>query len=123
MRAERVVYRTKNQYGKIIGEHNPNLILGVRIYDVMFPDGSIQLYVANIIAEHMYSQVDKDGHRYQLLESIIHPRTDGRAVHGDDGWTTTNNGKKSSKHTTKGWFMCVELKYGTETWVTLKDMK
>ena len=68
MSAARVVYRTKNQYGKVIGDHNPNPILDTRIYDVMFPDVSIQQYAANIIAEHMYSQVDKDGHHYQLLD-------------------------------------------------------
>ena len=123
IRAARVVERTKNQYGKLIGDHNPNPILDTRIYEVMFPDGSIQQYAANIIAEHMYSQVDKYGHRYQLLESIINHCTDGQAVHGDDGWTTAKNGRKSRKHTMKGWFMCAEWKDGTETWVPLKDMK
>ena len=63
MRAARVVNRTKNQDGKVIWEHKPNTILNMRIYDVMFPDGSIQQYVANITAEHMYSQVDRYGHR------------------------------------------------------------
>ena len=89
----------------------------------MFLDGSIQQYAANIIAEHMYSQVDKEGHCYQLLKSMINHRTDGRAVHGDDGWTTAKNGRKSCKHTTKGWFICVEWKDGNEKWVPLKDMK
>ena len=71
----------------------------------------------------MYSQVDKDGHRYQLLESIINHCTDGRSVRGDDEWTTAKNGRKSRKHTMKGWFMCAEWKDGTKTWVPLKDMK
>ena len=84
MRASRVVDRTKNQYGKVNGDHKPDPILDTRIYNVMFPDGSIQKYAANIIAEHMYSQVDEDGHRYQLLESIINHRTDVQAVHGGD---------------------------------------
>ena len=60
----------------------------------MFPDGSIQQYAANIIAEHMYPQGDEDRHRYQLLESIINHRTDGQAVHGDDGWKIAKNGRK-----------------------------
>ena len=89
----------------------------------MLPDGSIQQYAANIIAEHMHFQVDKDGQSYQLLESIINHHTDGRSVHGDDGWTTAKNGRKSRKHTTKGWLMCVEWKNRTETYVPLKDMK
>ena len=71
----------------------------------------------------MYSQVDEDRHCYQLLESIINHRTDGRAVHGDDGWTTAKNGRKSCKNTTKYWFMCVEWKDGTKTWFPLKDTK
>ena len=77
MREARVVDRTKNQVGKVIRDHSPNPILDTSIYDVMFPDGSIQQYAANIIAEHMYSQVDEDGNRYQLLESIINHCTDG----------------------------------------------
>ena len=123
MRAARIVDRTKNQYGKVIGDHKPNPILDTRIYDVMFLDGSIKQYNANIIAEHMYSQVYKDGQRYQLLELIINHSPDGRAVHGDGGWTTAKNGRKLRKHTTKGCFMWVEWKDGTKTWVTLKDMK
>ena len=67
MRSAKVVYRTKNQYGKVIGDHNPNPIFYTRIYDVMFLDGSIQHYAANIIAENVYSQVDEVEHRYQLL--------------------------------------------------------
>ena len=63
MRSERVVDRTKNQYGKVIGYHNPNPILDTMIYDVMFPDGSVQQYDTDIIEEHMYFQVDKDRHR------------------------------------------------------------
>ena len=50
----------------------------------MFLDGSMQQYAANVISEHMYSQVDEDVHGYQLLESIINHRAYGRAVHGDD---------------------------------------
>ena len=85
MRSERVVDRTNNQDGRVIGDHKPNPILDTRIYDVMLPDGSIQQYAANIIAEHMYSQVDKDRHSYQLLESITNHLTNVQAVHGDDG--------------------------------------
>ena len=53
MRAARVVDRTNNQDGKLIEDHNLNPILDTGIYDVMFPDGQIQQYAANIIAEHM----------------------------------------------------------------------
>ena len=123
IRAARVVDRTKNQDGKVIGNHNPNPILDTRVYNVMFPDGSIQQYAANIIAEHMYSQVEEDVHRYQLLESIINHCTNGRAVHSYDGWTTAKKGRKSRKHTTKCWFMYAEWKDGTKTWVPLKYMK
>ena len=44
VRAARVVERTKNQYGKVISDHEPNPIFDTMIYDVMFPDGSIQQY-------------------------------------------------------------------------------
>ena len=97
IRVERVVDRTKNQDGKVIWDHNPNPMLDTRIYDVMFHDGSIKQYAANITEEHMYSQLDEDGHHYQLLESIINHCTNGLEVNSDYGWTTAKNGRKSSK--------------------------
>ena len=48
-----------------------NPFLNTTIYDVEFPDGEIREYCANVIAENMYSQVDAEGYRYQLLDTIF----------------------------------------------------
>ena len=101
------------------GRYDTNLILNTRVYDVMFPDGSVQAYGANIIAENLYLQVDEDGHRYQLLEMIVDHRTNGHAVSKDDGHTTKDDGHTTSKsgqrrqrQSTKGWEFLIQLNHG-----------
>ena len=34
--------------GDLIGEYDPNPMLNTRVYEVMFPDGEVQQYSANI---------------------------------------------------------------------------
>ena len=93
------------------------------VYDVMFPDGSVSQYTANVIAESIHSQVDAEGHRYQILDHISDHRKDGKALKTSEGWITAKNGKKFRKMTTKGWYFKAEWKDGTSTWVPLKDIK
>jgi hypothetical protein len=38
-----------------------NPILDTRVYDVEFPDGRVDKYAANVIAESMFAQVDDEG--------------------------------------------------------------
>jgi len=90
------------------GSYDTNPILNTRLYDVMFPDGSVQAYGANIIAENLYSQVDEDGHRYQLLKMIVDHRTNGHAVSKDDGYTTTKSSQRRQRQTTKGWEFLIQ---------------
>ena len=60
-----------------------------RLYVVEFLDGNIWEYVANIIAESIYSQVDDKGQHYLLLEEAFADHVkddtavpmDGRCVH------------------------------------------
>ena len=49
MRSAKVVGRASDRDGMPIGEFNENPILNTRVYDVMFPDGNIQEYSANVI--------------------------------------------------------------------------
>ena len=123
MRAARVTKRATDKDGRVQGRYDPNPILDTRVYEVMFPDGSMHQYGANIIAEHMYSQVDEDGHRYCLLEDIIGHRKDGTAVPISDGYDTAKNGRKTRRMTTKGWYFEVRWKDGSESWVPMKEMK
>ena len=60
---------------KGVGYENP--MLDALVYEVMFPDGAIRQYSANIIAENMYSQFDEVGNTMTLFDSIIcHRRND-----------------------------------------------
>ena len=54
-------------------------------------------FAANTIAENIYFQVDEEGYRYQLIDSIIDHRKIGAAL-------LANNGLGKTK-TTKGCFM------------------
>ena len=123
LQAARVIGRSKDANGKTIGLFNANPILNTQVYDVMFPDGSIKQYGANIIAENIFSQVDEYGYRYQLLRNIIDHKKDDTAIPIEEGYTTSKNGNRSRKHTTKGWHFEVEWADGTSSWVKLKDLK
>jgi hypothetical protein len=57
----KVVGRARDECGELIGHSNNNPILDTTVYDVEIEDGSIERYTANIIAEAIYEQLDKDG--------------------------------------------------------------
>ena len=65
-----VTGQSKDKDGNFIGTPNKNLILDTTVYNVMFTDGSVSQYSANIIAESIHSQVDVDGYQYQILDHI-----------------------------------------------------
>ena len=46
----RVIHRSVDENGEVIGDHNNNPILNTILYDVEFPDGDIKPYAANTIA-------------------------------------------------------------------------
>lgn len=71
LQAARVIGQSKDEDGMPVGLYNANPILNTRVYDLEFPDSAVRQYSMNIIAENIYSQVDEDGFRYQLLDEII----------------------------------------------------
>ena len=123
LRAARVIGRATGEDGVPIGTYDSNPILNTRIYDVMFPDGSIQQYSANVIAENLFSQVDEEGYRYMLLDEIVDYRKDDDAVHKDDAFVEDEHGRKKQRLTIKGWSFLVNWKDGSQSWVPLKDIK
>jgi hypothetical protein len=54
-----------------IGTASDNPLLDTREYEVEFLDGHIESMSANLIAQHLFSQVDEEGHRHILLDDII----------------------------------------------------
>jgi hypothetical protein len=86
----------------------------LRLYEVEFPDGSTDAFTANTIAESMYSQIDNEGHTYQLLDEVIDHRKEKTAVLKGDG---------VSRMTTKGLQLQIQWKDSTTSWIPLKDLK
>jgi hypothetical protein len=119
----KVISRKRDADGNPVGRRHHNPILDTREYEVEFPDGAVDTFTANLIAENMYSQVDADGRSYALLSEIIDHKSDGSAVRKDDGFETTKDGQVRPRYTTKGWKLLVSWKDGSTSWVPLKDMK
>jgi hypothetical protein len=111
-----VVRRRRDSNGQPIGKRNLNPILDTREYKVLFPDGSAQLYLANTIAENLYSQVDGEGRSFQMMDEIIDHKKENSAI--EKGESTTLN-----RHTTKGWKFLVSWRVGTISYVPLREMK
>ena len=119
MQTARVISRSRDAEGNVIGKYNHNPILDTRVYDVMFPDGAVQQYSTNVIAENLYSQVDEEGHHYQLMEGIMMHRKNNSAVTKENAYDS--RGRR--RLTTKGWDLCVKWKDGTSSWIPLKELK
>ena len=46
-----VIGVAQDNHGREVGTYNPGPVLDTRIYEVMFPDGKVEQYVVNLIAE------------------------------------------------------------------------
>jgi hypothetical protein len=111
-----VVGRKKGNDGNPIGLANSNPILDTREYEVEFPDGSLDTYTANVIAENLYALVDDEGHETLVMQDIIDHRKDGSAVSHDDAYVVDRHGSKKRRLTTQGWKLLVQWKDGTTSW-------
>jgi hypothetical protein len=56
------------------------------------------------------------------MEGIVDHTKDGNIVEPADMYIKYGS-KKQVRKTTKGWHLCVELKYGTTSWERLADLK
>ena len=106
----RVLKRTRDGDGIPTGRRHSNPILDTRQYEVEFPDGSIDVYSTNIIAENLYSQVDPESQAHSLFSGIIDHRKRSPKTPG-------------TSQSTKGWELCVQWTDGTSTWLPLKDLR
>jgi hypothetical protein len=115
----RVIKRKRDHNGNLIGKSNTNPLLDTSLFEVEFDDGYVEAYTANMIAEHMYEQVDSEGRIHRMMSEIVDHKRVGDAIHGDD--SLKSDGKV--RQTTKGWKLCVRWKDGTLTWERLALMK
>jgi hypothetical protein len=105
----KVIARKRDAHGNPIGRSAANPIFDTRIYQVEFPNGRIEEYSANIIAECLYSQVDHEGNQYLLLDKIIDHERDLSVA--------------QEPNSAKGWRLCVLWKDGSTSWELLRDLK
>lgn len=118
----KVKRRARTFSGDLYGKANDNPILDTSSYEVEFPDGRVEAYTANVIAENMWSQCDPQGNQFLLLDAIVDHRTDGNEIQHADRFVT-KGGRQYLKKTTKGWDLCVEWKDKSTSWERLSDLK
>ena len=70
----------------------------------------------------MYDQFDEEEQKYLLFGSILDHKTDGHALSMADQ-DVVIRGQHLKRKTTKGWYLCVQWKYGTKTWKRISDLK
>ena len=119
----KVVGRARDECGEMIGHSNNKTILDTTVYDVEMEDGSIEKYSANIIAEAIYEQLDKDGWTVSLLDEITDHKKEDSVISSAEGYTLRSNGTRKPKVTTVGWKLLARFKDGSEEWIKLKDFK
>ena len=115
--------RVKDDDGRPVGKRASNPILDSREYEVEFPDGSTDTYAANLIYENLFSQVDEEGHQYQVMDEILDHKKEEGAIDKEDGFYEDSTKNKRRKMTTRGWKLLITWKDGSSSWVALKDMK
>ena len=118
----RVVRRIRNDDGTIQGTRNDNPILDIRYYEVVFPDGEVSEYSANVIAVNMWAQCDFDGNQQLLMDAIIDHRIDDGAIKPVDAFVYVH-GRRYPKKMTRGVHLCVQWKDGSTSWERLADLK
>jgi hypothetical protein len=87
--------------GSSIGCRNKNPLLDSRIYIVKFPDGEMKYVGYNILAENLFSQMDKDGNQFRLFSGIIGHRHNDNAVDKEDQMRIS--GKEKGQEETSFW--------------------
>ena len=123
MKAFKVIGIVTYHDGNPVDTYKINPIVNSWVYAVILPDHAIQKYSANFISENLYSQVDKKGHIYTLMDEIMDHRKEYNAVTKWEGYTEDSNGRRIINITTKGWIFLVNRKDWIKYCITLKDKK
>ena len=120
----KVKKRKRDFQGNPIGEYNPNPILDSRIYELEFPDGRIEEYSVNVLAESLLEQADDDGWDSGVVDEFVDFRKDdSKAIPIQKGTFETSTGQTRKVITTKGWEVQVRWKDKSTSWISLKDAK
>ena len=105
------------------GEGNYNAMHDKYIYEVEYTYGTTEQLADNIIAENMMSQVDSEGHHYQLLTGVTEHKKDDSATAKVGGLINSSSGNLHRNKMTCGWKLLVEWKDSSVDWVPLKYLR
>ena len=93
------------------------------VYKVQYIDVTTEKLTANIISEIMLSQVDSEGHHYQVLTEVIDKNKDASSITKVDGFIKARNGNLHKKKTTRVWKLLVVQKGGSVDCFPLKGIQ
>jgi hypothetical protein len=120
----KVKNRKRDSAGNPVGQHNDNPILDTRVYDLEFPDGRVEEYAVNMIAENLFEQADQDGWDSGTIDEFLDIRKDDSiAISKENGTYYNNAGVERNVVTTKGWEVQVRWRDKSTSWISLKDAK
>ena len=119
----KVIRRSIDTNGNIIGDLANTPSLNKLVYDVEFPDGAVKPYAANVIAENLLTQVDPKGSHSHSLDKIILHQQMNNALSHKDAYVTIKRGVRRMRQTTIGWKFLCEFKDGSNNLVSLKVLK
>ena len=116
--------RKRDSAGNPVGTPNANPILDTRVYELLFPDGRVDEYAANVLAENLISSADDEGWDTGLFDEIIDMRCDPNvAVPKEKGTFITETGTERPVITTKGWDVLLKWGDGSTNWLPLHEVK
>ena len=78
--------------------------------------------IANVISENMLSQLDSEGHHYQILKEISYHSVDRISIKRSNGFIISCSSNVHAKSKTIGWKLEVRWKDETLSWITLKNV-
>ena len=119
-----VKFRKQYTLYNLIGREHINPIIDIRVYELEYPDGSVDEYAVKFIIENIIDQVDDPGWDTNILEGIVDfcRDTDVATPKGDQAYTNVN-GIQLPVSTTKGWYVQFKWIYQSTYWVTLHLIK
>ena len=92
------------------GEGNYYSMHDKSLYEVEYPDGTTEQLASNIIAVNVMSQVDSEGHHYQVPTEVTGHKKDDSSISKVDSFIKSSSGNLHRKRTTCGWKLLVEWK-------------
>jgi hypothetical protein len=79
-----------------------NPLFDTHAYEPVLDDGTIKRFLANVIAENLYSQCDTEGQSLRVLDKIVDHKRDNSAITIADGYTTGRGRNRIPKKMTRG---------------------